>query len=147
LLGASIIIVGHGLSSSGLFYIINIYYERSFRRSLLLNKGIISVFPVATLGMFILCGGNFSVPLTINFFSEIYLMGALLGFETLIILVFPLGSFLGVVFTIFLFSVTQHGRRNLAFGSIYSLSGREMFVVSLHLLPLNLLFLNLGLVF
>jgi len=146
-LGASIIIVGHGLCSSGLFYIINIYYERSFSRSMLLNRGIITIFPVATLGIFILCGGNFSVPLTINFFSEIYLMGALLGFETLIILVFPLGSFLGVVFTIFLFSITQHGRGNLAFSSVYSLLGREMLILYLHLLPLNLLFLNLGLVF
>jgi len=126
---------------------INIYYERSFRRSLLLNRGMISVFPVATLGIFMLCGGNFSVPLTINFFSEIYLMGALLGFEVLIVLVFPLGSFLGVVFTIFLFSVTQHGRGSLAVSSSYSLLGREMFIVFLHLLPLNLLFLNLGLVF
>jgi len=74
-------------------------------------------------------------------------MGALLGFEVLIVLVFPLGSFLGVVFTIFLFSVTQHGRGSLAVSSSYSLLGREMFIVFLHLLPLNLLFLNLGLVF
>jgi len=73
-------------------------------------------------------------------------MGALLGFEFLILFMFPLGSFLGVVFTIFLYSVTQHGKGNLALSSVHSLSGREILILFLHLLPLNLLFLNLGLV-
>lgn len=37
-----IMIVSHGLCSSGLFYIVNIYYERTGSRLLLLNKGAIS---------------------------------------------------------------------------------------------------------
>lgn len=37
-----ILIISHGLCSSGLFYMVNIYYRRTFRRLLILNKGIIS---------------------------------------------------------------------------------------------------------
>jgi len=40
-----IIIISHGLCSSGLFYMVNIYYSRSIRRLLVLNKGIISKLP------------------------------------------------------------------------------------------------------
>lgn len=45
LLSAMVIIVSHGLCSSGLFYMVNIYYQRVGRRLLILNKGGISKFP------------------------------------------------------------------------------------------------------
>jgi NADH-ubiquinone oxidoreductase chain 4 len=34
-----IIIISHGLCSSGLFYIVDLYYKRTFSRLLFLNKG------------------------------------------------------------------------------------------------------------
>ncbi|KAG5344307.1 NU4M oxidoreductase, partial [Acromyrmex heyeri] len=40
-----VIIISHGLRSSGIFYVVNLYYERSRRRLLFLNKGIISNLP------------------------------------------------------------------------------------------------------
>lgn len=40
-----IIIVGHGLCSSGLFYIVNVYYRKSMSRIIFLNKGIIFLIP------------------------------------------------------------------------------------------------------
>lgn len=43
--GALVLIVGHGLCSSGLFCLANISYERVGRRRLYLNKGILRVFP------------------------------------------------------------------------------------------------------
>lgn len=43
--GSYIIIIGHGLCSSGLFYIVNIYYLKSNRRIIFLNKGFLSLMP------------------------------------------------------------------------------------------------------
>ena len=40
-----IMIVSHGLCSSGLFYIVNLYYKRTKRRLLFLNKGILRLLP------------------------------------------------------------------------------------------------------
>jgi len=42
---AYIIIISHGLCSSGLFFIVNLYYERTHRRLIFFNKGIINLFP------------------------------------------------------------------------------------------------------
>ena len=39
ILGRYVMIISLGLCSSGIFYIINLYYERSRRRLLFLNKG------------------------------------------------------------------------------------------------------------
>lgn len=41
-LGRYIIIISHGLCSSGLFYMVNVFYERRERRLLIFNKGIMS---------------------------------------------------------------------------------------------------------
>lgn len=42
---AYIIIISHGLCSSGLFYIVNLYYERTHSRLIFFNKGIINLLP------------------------------------------------------------------------------------------------------
>jgi NADH:ubiquinone oxidoreductase subunit 4 (subunit M) len=47
--GALIIMVGHGLVSSGLFFLVGCVYDRSGSRRLLLNKGIMVLFPRFTI--------------------------------------------------------------------------------------------------
>lgn len=44
-IGRLILIIGHGLCSSGLFVLINLIYERLGRRSLIINKGLINLLP------------------------------------------------------------------------------------------------------
>jgi NADH-ubiquinone oxidoreductase chain 4 len=142
LIGALLIIIGHGISSSGLFFIVNVYYERSSRRRMYLNKGFLSVLPVASLILFLLCVANISAPPTVNFISEIYLLSSLLGYETLIMLVLPVGAFLGTVFTILIFSFTQHGKFISVSYGVFNLIGRELLIMLLHVVPLNFIFLR-----
>lgn len=49
ILRSIIIIISHGICSSGLFYIVNFYYDRSSSRLLILNKGIINYIPTITI--------------------------------------------------------------------------------------------------
>jgi len=79
--GSLIIMIGHGLASSGLFCILNIYYERTGRRSFYLNKGLLLVIPTLSFSIFILCASNIGAPPTINLLSELYLLGTLIGFD------------------------------------------------------------------
>lgn len=137
--GALAIIVGHGVCSSGLFCAVNVYYERSGRRSFYINRGFIAVLPVYTLLFFLLCGANMAAPPTINLFSELFLMGSLMKFDLLMLVAFPLGSYLGAVFSLFLFSYSQHGKffEGSSFGG--SVNFREYLLLGGHLIPLNVL--------
>lgn len=47
--GGLLLILGHGLCSSGLFCLGNMLYERFYTRRLILLKGIIKIFPRITL--------------------------------------------------------------------------------------------------
>lgn len=140
--GALIIIIGHGLCSSGLFCAVNIYYERSGSRSFYMNRGLLGIFPVFTLLFFILCVANMAAPPTVNLLSEIFLIGSIIKFDLLILLAFPLGSYFGAVFTLFLFSYSQHGKsyRGNKFGACMNF--REYYLLVIHVFIANALFLK-----
>jgi len=78
-------------------------------------------------------------PPTINLLSEIFLLGGVIGYDKLIFLVLPVGSFLGAVFTIFLFSFSQHGKINYSKKGFWGVVPIEYHRLIMHVLPLNFL--------
>merc|ERR1712179_187187 len=72
--GAIIIIIAHGLCSSGIFACANIFYERSHSRRLILNKGVLRFFPRISIILFLLCISNFGGPFTYNLIAEVTLI-------------------------------------------------------------------------
>jgi len=141
-IGALIIIIAHGLSSSGLFCFVNLIYERLGSRSILLRRGVISLVPLFSLLLFMLCCRNISAPPSINLLSELLLIIRVNGFDIGAILVFPLGAFLGAVFTFYIFSYTHHGKSYFrVLGATRAFVG-ECHVILLHLIPINVLFLK-----
>lgn len=141
-IGRFVIMVGHGLSSSGLFCMVNMYYERLGSRRFFVNKGLIILFPIFSLMIFMLCAANIAAPPTVNLFSELLLIMSIIKYSYIIFFVFPIGSFLGAVFTVFIFSYSQHGKMHF-FNISYDLRNfREFHVLLLHLVPVNFLILN-----
>lgn len=137
-----IIIIAHGLCSSGLFYIVNIYYYRSHRRLILINKGIINILPSFTIWWFLLCSANFSFPLSIGFIGEMYFLGVLINIDLIIIIYLILIRFFRRAYSLYLFVFIQQGE--LFFRKIFE-RGRfkEVIVSIIHFVPLMLFLLNL----
>uniref|UniRef100_A0AAU6QDE4 NADH-ubiquinone oxidoreductase chain 4 n=1 Tax=Seira pallidipes TaxID=3053390 RepID=A0AAU6QDE4_9HEXA len=144
--GSLMMMISHGLSSSGLFCAVNFYYERLGSRSFFLNKGLIKYLPIFSLFFFCLCVSNMAGPPTMNLMSEIFLMISMMKFDYLMLFFFPLGSFLGAVFTLILFSFSQHGSSYNFIYSYVNSEFREFHLFILHLLPLNLIFLKFNFV-
>jgi len=72
--GTIIIILAHGLCSSGIFSCANIIYERSHSRRIILNKAKLNLFPIISGFWFLLCIANFGGPFTYNLLGEILLI-------------------------------------------------------------------------
>lgn len=108
--GRVLLIISHGLSSSGLFCLVNVFYERSRRRSFYFNKGIVGCFPSLRAILFILCCANIAAPPRVNLLSEVIVLVRLHSYEMTSLIVAVMGSFLGVVFTIYMFSRIFHGK-------------------------------------
>lgn len=137
-----IIMIAHGLCSSGLFYIVNIYYYRSYRRLILMNKGIINILPSFTIWWFLLCSANFSFPLSIGFIGEMYFLGVLINLDLIIIIYLILIRFFRRAYSLYLFVFIQQGE--FFYRKIIE-SGRfkEIIVSIIHFIPLIFFLLNI----
>merc|ERR1712030_10677 len=69
-----IIILAHGICSSGMFAAANIIYERSHSRSFFFNTGILNRRRIFRIFWFILIVANFGGPFTYNLLGEVILI-------------------------------------------------------------------------
>ena len=141
--GSLLIIIGHGLCSSGLFCLANISYERLLRRRMLINKGLIRFIPSLSLWWFLLCSRNISAPLSLNLISEIKLINRIVSFSIFNIYLLFFLCFFRASYNFYLYSFSQHG---IFFSSIFSFRNnnqREYLLIFFHWFPLNILFLKL----
>nr|ASY97945.1 NADH dehydrogenase subunit 4 [Parasphendale agrionina] len=137
-----VLMIAHGLCSSGLFCLTNISYERLSSRSLLINKGLLNLMPSMALWWFLLSSCNMAAPPSLNLLGEIGLINSMVGWMWMVMLFLMLISFLGASYSLYLFSYSQHG--TYYSGIFSSVSGfcREYLLLFLHWLPLNLLILK-----
>nr|YP_010703298.1 NADH dehydrogenase subunit 4 [Heterocarpus sibogae]WCO11501.1 NADH dehydrogenase subunit 4 [Heterocarpus sibogae] len=143
--GAVAVMVGHGLCSSGLFCLANMAYERVGSRSLLVSKGLLNFMPSMALWWFLLSAGNMAAPPTLNLLGEVSLILSVVSWSKVSMIAVGLLSFFSAAYTLYMFSLSQHGK---FFNSLFSCcSGkvREYLVLALHWVPLNIMILKSGL--
>jgi len=136
------LIIAHGLCSSGLFYLVNLSYERVGSRRLLVNKGILAFIPSVSMWWFLLCSRNIAAPPSLNLIGEIGLLNSVLGWSQYSIILLILISFFRAAYSLYLYSYSQHGKFNAGNFSFSFAINREYLVLILHWLPVNILFLK-----
>lgn len=141
IIGGFIIIIGHGLCSSGLFRLANITYERVCSRRLLINKGLINLFPSLSLWWFLLRSRNISAPPSLNLLGEIDLLNRLIRWSWLTIIIIFFLSFFRSAYCFYLFAYRQHGIFNSGLFRFSIIKLREYHILLMHWLPLNIIFL------
>nr|YP_010417604.1 NADH dehydrogenase subunit 4 [Junonia touhilimasa]USF17711.1 NADH dehydrogenase subunit 4 [Junonia touhilimasa] len=142
-IGAYILMIGHGLCSSGMFCLSNISYERLGSRSLFLNKGMMNFMPSMSMWWFLFMSSNMAAPPSLNLMGEISLINSLVSWSWLSMVMLMGISFFSAGYSLYLFSYTQHGKYNLGVYSFYSGVSREYLMLMLHWLPLNVLILSI----
>uniref|UniRef100_UPI0030DDF1D1 NADH dehydrogenase subunit 4 n=1 Tax=Monochamus guttulatus TaxID=2079363 RepID=UPI0030DDF1D1 len=140
--GALVMMLAHGLCSSGLFCLANISYERMLSRSLYLNKGLINIFPSLSLWWFLFSASNMAAPPSLNLLGEIILINSLVSFSKFFMIFLSLVSFFSAAYSLFLYAYSQHGSFYSGMYSIFSCSLREYLLLFLHWIPLNILILK-----
>nr|ALO76168.1 NADH deshydrogenase subunit 4 [Cyphonistes vallatus] len=140
--GSLVMMIAHGLCSSGLFCLANIVYERTNSRSFFLNKGLINLMPIMALWWFLFSCCNMAAPPSLNLLGEIMLINSLVSWSNWVMPFIMFMSFFSAAYTLYLYSYVQHGK---LFSGLYSFSNgsiREYLLLLLHWLPLNFLILK-----
>ena len=136
--GCLVIIVAHGLCSSGLFCLVGVIYYRLRRRSIVLIRGCISSMPLMTLWWFIFGAANMAAPPTPNLAGEILIFISCMARNLLLALLVGITSFLAAGYNLYLFARTQHGNKQLEANRASETRVREHVVIYLHGAPLLL---------
>nr|ATN23499.1 NADH dehydrogenase subunit 4 [Lema sp. EMHAU-15071010] len=142
--GSFLMMLAHGLCSSGLFCLANIVYERVLSRSLYLSSGMLSILPNFAFWWFMYCISNMAAPPSLNLLSEIMLINSLVMYDSILMILLSFLSFFSAVYSLYLFSFSQHGKFMSIF-SIYQGLYSEYLILFLHWVPLNVLILKASL--
>nr|URX53429.1 NADH dehydrogenase subunit 4 [Rugitermes unicolor] len=140
--GSFTLMIAHGLCSSGLFCLANISYERLGSRSLLIGKGLLNLMPSMSFWWFMLSICNMAAPPSLNLLGEFSLLNSLISWSWVSMFSLVFLSFFSAVYTLYLFSYSQHGSY---FSGVYSCSlgySREFLLLFLHWFPLNFFILK-----
>nr|YP_010516252.1 NADH dehydrogenase subunit 4 [Atteva aurea]UXL88412.1 NADH dehydrogenase subunit 4 [Atteva aurea] len=142
-IGSYLMMIGHGLCSSGLFCLVNINYERLHSRSLYINKGMMNFMPSMSMWWFMLLSSNMSAPPSLNLMGEISLINSLMSWSWLLLLLLMLISFFSAGYSLYLYSFSQHGKFYMGIYSLFMGNSREYLLLMLHWLPLNMIILKI----
>nr|QAT19916.1 NADH dehydrogenase subunit 4 [Loboschiza koenigiana] len=142
-MGSYVLMIGHGLCSSGMFCLANINYERLHSRSLYINKGMMNFIPSMSLWWFLLMSSNMAAPPSLNLMGEIMLINSLVSWCWFSMIFLMLISFFSAGYSLYLYSYTQHGKYYCGIYSFYTGVSREYLMLLLHWLPLNILVMKI----
>nr|YP_009255797.1 NADH dehydrogenase subunit 4 [Antheraea assamensis]ANE10886.1 NADH dehydrogenase subunit 4 [Antheraea assamensis] len=140
--GSYVLMIGHGLCSSGMFCLANINYERLHSRSMYINKGLMNFMPSMSLWWFLLLSSNMAAPPSLNLLGEISLINSLMSWSYFSMILLVLISFFSAGYSLYLFSFTQHGKFYQGLYSFYAGVSREYLMLFLHWIPLNMMILK-----
>nr|YP_003162793.1 NADH dehydrogenase subunit 4 [Ramulus hainanense]ACH78289.1 NADH dehydrogenase subunit 4 [Ramulus hainanense] len=137
--GSFVLMIAHGLCSSGLFCLANIVYDRLGSRSLFIISGLINIMPSMSLWWFLLSSYNMAAPPSLNLMGEIILFNSMVSWSSLNTYIFIVMSFFSAVYTLYMYSYTQHGVVSSMFFSFMNGYFSEFLLLFLHWFPLNMI--------
>nr|UGS80459.1 NADH dehydrogenase subunit 4 [Lachesilla sp. LaspMLY] len=137
--GSLLLMLSHGLCSSGLFFMSNMFYERVGSRNMMLVKGMIHFMPKMSVWWFFFCVMNMAAPPSLNLLSEIMLINSLVSWSSYNMISLSLMGFFVASYSVFLFSYIQHGKFSSLIFSLNLNYIREFLILFLHWMPLNMM--------
>lgn len=132
MVGGLILIVAHGLSSSGLFLGVGVISKYSNSRSLLLNKGILNFSPFISMAWFLIVAVGIGIPPSLNFLGELIRVMSFVNENFLNLIASALIIFLAGAYSLLLYSCPRHGEKILTANKKANYLIPEKFLVLLH---------------
>nr|YP_009378634.1 NADH dehydrogenase subunit 4 [Pseudunio marocanus]ARH56118.1 NADH dehydrogenase subunit 4 [Pseudunio marocanus] len=112
-IGALLMMLAHGLCSSGMFFLASETYKCYHTRSLYLVKGGLAMIPGMAACWFLMCAINMAAPPSLNLWSELMLGVSILSYSIGFAVFTGLMTFLAAVYSWYVYSATQHGQSPL----------------------------------
>lgn len=140
--GALVLIISHGFCSSALFALANFTYEKTHTRRLFLRKGMLLILPMLSLWWFLFSVINIAAPPSINLLGEILIFPATIFRSSYYLLSLALISFLAALYSMYLYTCSQHGGNPKFTKPFSSLKSINHTLLLIHWIPGNILIIK-----
>nr|AQM37790.1 NADH dehydrogenase subunit 4 [Unio tumidus]AQM37804.1 NADH dehydrogenase subunit 4 [Unio tumidus] len=107
--GAYLLMLAHGLSSPGMFYLVSEMYKLFSSRSLFIIHGMMGNLLGINLWLALMCGFSAAAPPSLSICGEVVLYISLMSYSLLFSVFLGIMSFLSCLYSWFLYSSTQTG--------------------------------------
>nr|YP_010037205.1 NADH dehydrogenase subunit 4 [Poecilogale albinucha]QQW47942.1 NADH dehydrogenase subunit 4 [Poecilogale albinucha] len=141
-MGATALMIAHGLTSSMLFCLANSNYERTHSRIMILARGLQMIMPLMAAWWLLASLTNLALPPTINLVGELFVVMASFSWSNLTIILMGINITITALYSLYMLITTQRGKHTHHIKNIKPSFTRENSLMTLHLLPLLLLSLN-----
>lgn len=141
-IGATALIIAHGLTSSLLFCLANSNYERTHSRTIILARGLQIILPLIAAWWLLASLTNLALPPSINLIGELFITIALYSWSNLSIILLGTNIVITALYSLYILITTQRGKYTYHIYNIKPSYTRENTLISLHLTPLLLLIIN-----
>nr|CAD5105738.1 NADH dehydrogenase subunit 4 [Singhiella simplex] len=135
-IGSIMVMLGHGMCSSGLFFMANTVYKTSKSRSVIISKGVLKTTPIMIMMWFWLCMGNAPMPPSINIMGEFLTFSTITNWNTLTYMILVPLVILSSMYSIYLFYLMSHGHFTSMTSKINPTTSKANLIVMLHLIPM-----------
>lgn len=142
-IGAIIMMIAHGISSPGIFSIANFNYEITNSRIILIQKGLINLYPISALFWFILLAANMAAPPSLNLAGELLICIRALKIRFFTFTALIARTLLAASYNLFLYA-RQTGSVNNMVRERYGIKSNIILARVMHTTPLYFLTLTLS---
>nr|AHB23269.1 NADH dehydrogenase subunit 4 [Nyctereutes procyonoides koreensis]UPV69748.1 NADH dehydrogenase subunit 4 [Nyctereutes procyonoides koreensis] len=141
-MGATTLMIAHGLTSSMLFCLANSNYERTHSRTMILARGLQTLLPLMAAWWLLASLTNLALPPTINLIGELFVVMATFSWSNITILLMGANIIITAMYSLYMLITTQRGKHTHHIKNIKPSFTRENTLMALHMIPLLLLSLN-----
>nr|QIU82653.1 NADH dehydrogenase subunit 4 [Diceros bicornis] len=141
-MGATALMIAHGLTSSVLFCLANSNYERTHSRTMILARGLQTLLPLMAMWWLLASLTNLALPPTINLIGELFVVMSSFSWSNITIILMGTNIIITALYSLYMLTTTQRGKYTYHINNIKPSFTRENTLMALHLLPLLLLSLN-----
>ncbi|AEM23561.1 NADH dehydrogenase subunit 4 (mitochondrion) [Fukomys damarensis] len=141
-MGATTLMIAHGLTSSLLFCLANSNYERTHSRTMILARGLQTILPLMALWWLLASFTNLALPPSINLVGELLIITSTFSWSNFTIILTGMNMLITALYTLYMLISTQRGTPPHHIINLPPSFTRENTLMTLHLLPLLLMTLN-----
>nr|YP_010276186.1 NADH dehydrogenase subunit 4 [Comanthus parvicirrus]UFQ22713.1 NADH dehydrogenase subunit 4 [Comanthus parvicirrus]UHY39308.1 NADH dehydrogenase subunit 4 [Comanthus parvicirrus] len=145
--GSMVLMISHGLVSSGLFCLANVLYERSGTRTLGLMRGYKCLMGLMAFWWLVSCAANLGLPPLPNLVGELLIITSFGFFDFFFVIVSGGSVVVSAIYSLLIYQFTQSNKLINNFSNVLEVSSREHLLLFSHLIPLFLLIINPQLLF